>query len=617
VVSEKALSSARKHLFERQSVLPAHAVLAEALNQALGAADPHRLQIVLRKEGNSFVAVGAKPPEPLNQPFTTPEGLALERWAVAFVNNTQNTRQALGPIEGIAFQFQSDEQCQAVLQTLACTDQVCGIRGAAGAGKTTCLREISRSLEVSGQPIYYLAPTASAAKVLKGEGFGTATTVSDFLINRVDNEVERLRNAVLIVDEAGLQSNRLGGAVLRVAEKTGARILFVGDVRQHVSVEAGDFLRILEWHSRMRVAELRDIRRQVVQEYNQAIRDMAAGRTIGGVGRLERLGWVKEAKGGYLEAAAEAFLRETEAGTRLDGTLAVSPTWAENHRFTDAIRTRLKQAGVLTEGQGIIAHHSLQWTRQQLGDAANYRAGLVVTFNRKTAGIVRDQNMVVERVEGDRVYFQGSNKPFEPRWHAARIDVAEPRNLEVSIGERLLIRRNDRRAGLTNGDVVTVSRLDSDGTIHTREGTVIPPQFRHFSHGYVVTSHRSQGRTHTSVIVAAEEMDAKGAYVSCSRGRERCSVFVPDLSHFLKRLPRSGDRTAALDLVPPPVPTNLQLPLSLPAASRSRSLWESVKDNGLNWISRLRDGFEHSLRQDLNEPAFVPSRFGLQPTLEI
>jgi len=613
VVSEKALTTASRHLFERRSVLAAHEILAEALNQSLGAADPQQLQTAVEKESSGFVAVGAKPAECLNRPLTTPEGLALERWAVGFVNDTQNNRQALGPIEGIAFQFQSDEQRRVVLQTLACTDQVCGIRGLAGAGKTTSLREISRSLEISGQAVYYLAPTASAAKVLKGDGFGSAATVSDFLVNRVSNEVERLRNAVLIVDEAGLQSNQLGGTLLRVAEKTGARVLFVGDTRQHVSVEAGDFLRILESHSRMRVAELRDIRRQVVQEYNWAIREMAAGRTTDGMERLQRLGWVKEAKGAYLQAAAEAFVRETEGGTRLDRTLAVSPTWAENHRFTDAIRSRLKQAGALTEGQQIVAHHSLQWTRQQSGDPSNYRPGLVVAFNRKTAGIARGQSMVVERVEGDRIYFQGSTKPFQPRWHAARIDVAEQRNIEVSLGDRLLIRRNDRRMGLTNGDVVTVSQLDADGTIHSREGAVIGPQFRHFCHGYVVTSHKSQGRTHTSIILAAEEVDAKAAYVSCSRGRERCSVFVPDLTHFLKRLPRSGDRTAALDLEPP---LRFKLPLSGLPESKLRGLWEFVKETRLTWISRLREGFLRPLKQDLKEPGLTPRRFGLEPMLE-
>ncbi len=133
-----------------------------------------------------------------------------------------------------------------------------------------------------------------------------------------------------------------------------------------------------------------------------------------------------------------------------------------------------------------------------------------------------------------------STKLFEPQWHAARIDVAEQRGIEVSLGDRLLIRRNDRRRGLTNGGVVSVSKLDADDTIHTCEGAVINPQFRHFCHGYVVTSHKSQGRTQTSIILAAEEVDAKAAYVACSRGRERCSVFVPDLTHFLKRLPLFG-----------------------------------------------------------------------------
>lgn len=77
VASEKALTAARKHLFERRSVLAAHEILAEALNQSLGAADPRQLQTAVEKESSGFVAVGAKPAECLNQPLITLEGLAL------------------------------------------------------------------------------------------------------------------------------------------------------------------------------------------------------------------------------------------------------------------------------------------------------------------------------------------------------------------------------------------------------------------------------------------------------------------------------------------------------------------------------------------------------------
>jgi hypothetical protein len=57
-----------------------------------------------------------------------------------------------------------------------------------------------------------------------------------------------LQNAVVICDEAGLKSNRQGAELLRLAQKHNMHVLLVGDVRQHVSVEAGDFLHVLEAH---------------------------------------------------------------------------------------------------------------------------------------------------------------------------------------------------------------------------------------------------------------------------------------------------------------------------------------------------------------------------------
>ena len=73
--------------------------------------------------------------------------------------------------------------------------------------------------------------------------------------------------------------------------------------------------------------------------------------------------------------------------------------------------------------------------------------------------------------------------------------------------------------------------------------------FRQFAHGYVVTSHKAQGRTARHVIVAAERLDAKSAYVGCSRGRESCDVFTPDKDRLFDGLPFDGNRRAALDVL--------------------------------------------------------------------
>ena len=201
----------------------------------------------------------------------------------------------LGKTVGVAFDFKSTEQQEAVLETLGNSDRVYAIRGCAGAGKTSCLREIRKGLEAAGRAAFYLAPTASAVQVLQKDGFSRATTVSDFLCNQV--HTANLSNAVLVVDEAGLLSTKLGEELLKAAEKNHCRLLLVGDIHQHSSVEAGDFLRILETHSKLHTSELKDIRRQLQQEYNVAIRTLASGQAVEGIQQLDALGWVHEGKG--------------------------------------------------------------------------------------------------------------------------------------------------------------------------------------------------------------------------------------------------------------------------------------------------------------------------------
>src|SRR6202007_1756109 len=99
-------------------------------------------------------------------------------------------------------------------------------------------------------------------------------TVEGFLL-RANNGVISLKNAVITVDEWGLLSNRAGHALLGIAKANGAAVRFVGDTRQHVSVEAGDFGRTLEEHSGLRSVTLSRISRQRDEEYRVAVAAMA------------------------------------------------------------------------------------------------------------------------------------------------------------------------------------------------------------------------------------------------------------------------------------------------------------------------------------------------------
>ena len=131
---------------------------------------------------------------------------------------------------------------------------------------------------------------------------------------------------------------------------------------------------------------------------------------------------------------------------------------------------------------------------------------------------------------------------------ADSFDVARLPHIEVARGDKVLIRTNDKRLGLINGQVLTVAEIAPDGALTTKEGMSVPAEFREWCHGYVVTSHKAQGRTANHVVVAAERLTAKRAYVACSRGRTSCMIHTPDKARLMERLPE-GDRRAALDVL--------------------------------------------------------------------
>jgi len=75
--------------------------------------------------------------------------------------------------------------------------------------------------------------------------------------------------------------------------------------------------------------------------------------------------------------------------------------------------------------------------------------------------------------------------------------------------------------------------------IGLRDGrTIDPTRFASFSHVYPVILYKSQSQTVDEMIVAAARLNAKSAYVACSRVRQHCTVFTPGGKRFFNGLIR-------------------------------------------------------------------------------
>src|SRR5437660_364972 len=107
---------------------------------------------------------------------------------------------------------------------------------------------------------------------------------------------------------------------------------------------------------------------------------------------------------------------------------------------------------------------------------------------------------------------------------------------------------------LSNGSLLTVQGFTKRGDIIVNHAWVIDRDFGHLTHGYVVTSHASQGLTVDKVFIgmSSESFPAtyqRTAYVAVTRGREQAQIFTDDRNELFKAISRPDDPLSATQLV--------------------------------------------------------------------
>ncbi|MDI1334564.1 MAG: MobF family relaxase [Lacunisphaera sp.] len=544
----EALASAEAHLFERRSVVDGRFLLREALIAGRGGVslDQIRAEVATRLAQGELLHIEGE--------LASRETLAAENEFVGWAKEQCDACGELGRAGDLA--GLGRDQQQAVVELLASPSRITILQGDAGTGKTTCLRSVVAGIESAGGRVFGCAPSAGAADVLRRELTPEANTLQQLLVNQSLQLATFGR--VLIVDEAGLISVRQMRDLCRLAYANNNRLLLVGDTKQHTSVEAGDALRCLEEYAQVPVAHLSQIRRQQDPAYREAVGLLARGDAFGAFNAFTRLGAVQEIadEQRLFKAAADDYVQTISSGK---SCLAISPVWAEIRTFTTEVRTQLKATGRISgEEKNYATVFSLQWTREECRRVEQYEAGDALTFHRATEGFAKHETVVVARREEERLVVRGDDgrdRSIDPK-KIAGFDVGVVREIPVAIGDRLLIRANLKEAHLKNGDTPEVAGFAADGGITLKDGRVVPPNFRQFSHGYATTSHSSQGKTvDRGLLLMAEAGIAAGnlkqAYVSNSRFRFSQMIYTTDRKAAQEAMMRPADRKLATELVDP------------------------------------------------------------------
>ena len=553
----QAIDYSLEHSFERASAVSEKRLKAEALRYAVGSVLPEEVAGLTKSEG--VIAKDVKG----QVMATTKKTLDAE---VAMLQFAQDSHGKYAPLGDSSAELPglSDEQQRAARLILKSRDQVVGVRGAAGTGKTTMMRSTIGAMENGKQrrEVFVFAPSAQASRnVLRNDGFEGAETLEMLLRN--EKLQQQTRGGVLWLDEAGLVSSGDMKRFFDVAKRGGNRVVLSGDYRQHASVEAGDAFRLLESEAGVKLAELKEIHRQTDPEYKKAVEEISKGTAKGaqkGFDRLDKMGVIVEASGDerhqmlvtdYLKAVDE---RKT--------ALIIAPTHSEGARLTGELRETLKERGLIGNEKDFMVRKSTGWTNAQKGDGRNYQPGMVVEFSQNVKGFTKGDKAVVMR-GGNDVFLQKQDGVQAPLAmdNPDRFEVYRASELAIGKGDRIRITKNGtakadkpgRGAKINNGDIFTVEGFTKEGDVRLEKGKLLPKDYGHFTLGYVDTSYGSQSKTVDREFVAMGN-ESRGAtdrqqwYVSLSRGRQMVKVYVDSKEDVRNAIQKGTERLSAVEL---------------------------------------------------------------------
>lgn len=504
---------------------------------------------------------------------------------------TQLSRDGIGQCEPLTTDYKdapelSAKQNEAGRAVAESRDRYMGLRGPAGTGKSYSIKAVAGVIaERKGRGEEHfsralaLAPSSSASRgELRKAGFKDATTLAAFFES--EKLQSEMRGQLLIVDEAGMMSTKDMIRLMEIAERDNSRVWFVGDYRQHASVDAGDAFRLLQAEGGLKYAELTENRRQKSDAHRQAVDAMSMGTAEGilkGFNQLDKLGdvVVEPDRERLRERLTTAFLKTKDEG--MTG-LIITPTHAEAGRLTSHLREALKERGAITGEERLVPMRiATYWTEAQKRDGRSYEPGMVVDFHKAVPGVRRSvkgkretaggfargesavvlkggANVVLMRTDGTQTTL--------PAEHAERFQVYRTGDLGVARGDQIRITKNGEAkvkgqavgTRVNNGDIYPVEGFTPEGDFRLPGGKVLSRNYGHIALGYAVTSPRSQGTTVDREFVdwdreSLTPLDQRAAYVTSSRFRDGITIFVNDKEQVKTAMQRGGERLSALEFM--------------------------------------------------------------------
>jgi conjugative relaxase-like TrwC/TraI family protein len=523
----QAIRQGSQIVFEKESVVRLDKLLGEIVRLAPGEISNDRLAkhlrddrrfLIRRMDGNEMVTTrqilgeektlltsvvtGMGQYNPLQEDYICPASLTATPQRIdELVGQARARGEEMTPAQAEKWLNQF-----AAIHRYVCTspDQFLNVRGGAGTGKTFCLEKLVGQSQQAGRPAFLCAPYGEQARVtLRNESprlevagqpevarvFAQANTVDALLVQARHNPLP-FRGSDIYVDEAGLLDTPKALALVREAERAGARVIFQGDTEQMAAVGRGQPVKLLqeELGLGMHVPRASISRRQLTVADKQLAADLSSGneeKFASAVGKMIDRGMIREtAPDEAIDKVAKEIVENRATGKEV---VAVSSV----HRISEALAERVHALHVERaghEGQTLVdVHVKRDLQPAELRSSQFYRVGDLIEYKQDDA-VVR---ALVASVLPDGLVIENREKSLPLGRVRA---VFDPSRIERGPGERLLLQEKIKQGEhvFEKGSRQTISHVNGK-MVHFESGLKLKASDGRVRQGDCLTDYKAQG----------------------------------------------------------------------------------------------------------------------------
>ena len=475
----------------------------------------------------------------------------------------------------------SNGQTKAVQAMLTNKQQFLIINGDPGVGKTTLMAAYADATsDRKNLEIKILAPTGKAAKEASDASGLKASTIDSFLLQKRSSNSKQ---KIYIVDETSMLDASKANALLKIAKKEKAQVVFVGDQKQLKSIGSSNFFSDIQPHAKsVNLTEANRFKNNLQKEVARLANNRQLDKVVDLLDKNNKVIQIdvkllsKESDNLSQEQLKD--IKKTELASQASGIISQNyreiNAYAADNKQVDKINEKVREELGFSKQEGIkfeaIKAKSSMNKAENRAIAANYTVGDIIQVNKSVKGLKRFSEYEVKDINTQKNQLTIESQITDRKTnatltHQVTLDARELINASIGEknesdfvnGEKIVITRNNKNLGISNGDIGFVKSFNKDKSELTaqfdkKEVTINTNEFKNISYSYATSVHKSQGSTvDKSVLVLDSDNELQNKYnlgeVGVTRQKNDLIIITDNKELIKEQLQVEQIKTSTLD----------------------------------------------------------------------